>query len=183
MVQILKRDGSLVPFNKNKIIVAINKAFLEVDGTLYETDTATDIANEIGEYVAKRNGRGVKEVRQMLTNVMGIIFGNSNDVTLNDLTSIRALSSVPFGGRYRLIDFVLSSMVNSGIGKVGVSTKANYQSLMDHLGSGKPWDLSRKREGMTLLPPFESVADILIFALFPKKRIAILPLSFPKVIS
>ena len=67
MVQILKRDGSLVPFNKNKIIVAINKAFLEVDGTLYETDTATDIANEIGEYVAKRNGRvSVENIQDMV---------------------------------------------------------------------------------------------------------------------
>ena len=67
MVQILKRDGSLVPFNKNKIIVAINKAFLEVDGTLYETDTATDIATEIGEYVAKRNGRvSVENIQDMV---------------------------------------------------------------------------------------------------------------------
>ena len=67
MVQILKRDGSLVPFNKNKIIVAINKAFIEVDGTLYETDTATDIANEISEYVAKRNGRvSVENIQDMV---------------------------------------------------------------------------------------------------------------------
>lgn len=67
MVQILKRDGSLVPFNKNKIIVAINKAFLEVDGTLYETDTATDIANEISEYVAKRDGRvSVENIQDMV---------------------------------------------------------------------------------------------------------------------
>ena len=53
-----------------------------------------------------------------------------------------------------LVDFPLSNMVNSGINKVGVITEQNYQSLMDHLGSGKAWDLSRKREGLYLLPPF-----------------------------
>lgn len=69
------------------------------------------------------------------------------------------MGSVPFGGRYRLIDFPLSNMVNSGISKVGVITKSNYRSLMDHLGTGKPWDLSRKREGMFILPPFNSAED------------------------
>ncbi|MGN0447725.1 MAG: glucose-1-phosphate adenylyltransferase subunit GlgD [Acutalibacteraceae bacterium] len=87
-------------------------------------------------------------------NALGIIYSNAYDDILSELTSVRTMGSVPFAGRYRLIDFVLSSMVNSGIGKVGVSTKANYQSLMDHLGSGKPWDLSRKRDGITFLPPF-----------------------------
>ena len=88
------------------------------------------------------------------SNVLGIIYSNAYDSLLSELTSVRTMGSVPFAGRYRLIDFVLSSMVNSGIGKVGVSTKANYQSLMDHLGSGRPWDLSRKRGGITFLPPF-----------------------------
>ena len=88
------------------------------------------------------------------SNVLGIIYSNAYDSLISELTSVRTMGSVPFAGRYRLIDFVLSSMVNSGIGKVGVSTKANYQSLMDHLGSGKPWDLSRKRDGITFLPPF-----------------------------
>lgn len=87
-------------------------------------------------------------------NVLGIIYSNVYDDCLSELTSVRTMGSVPFAGRYRLIDFVLSSMVNSGIGKVGISTKANYQSLMDHIGSGKAWDLSRKRDGLTLLPPF-----------------------------
>lgn len=88
------------------------------------------------------------------SNVLGIIYSNAYDSLLSELTSVRTMGSVPFAGRYRLIDFVLSSMVNSNIGKIGVSTKANYQSLMDHLGSGKPWDLSRKRDGITFLPPF-----------------------------
>ena len=90
------------------------------------------------------------------SNVLGIVYSNVYDEYLSELTSVRTMGSVPFAGRYRLIDFVLSNMVNSGIGKVGVSTKANYQSLMDHLGSGKPWDLSRKRDGLTFLPPFNT---------------------------
>lgn len=91
-------------------------------------------------------------------NIVGIIFSNAYDECLPEITGLRTMGSVPFAGRYRLIDFALSNMVNAGIEKVGVITKANYQSLMDHLGTGKPWDLSRKSEGMFLLPPF-STAD------------------------
>lgn len=87
-------------------------------------------------------------------NVLGLLFSNMHDEALRELTGIRALGSVPFGGRYRLIDFPLSNMVNAGISKVGVITKSNYQSLMDHIGSGKSWDLSRKNEGLYFLPPF-----------------------------
>jgi glucose-1-phosphate adenylyltransferase len=77
-----------------------------------------------------------------------------HDDCIREITSLRTMGSVPFGGRYRMIDFPLSNMVNSNISKVGVITKSNYQSLMDHLGSGKAWDLSRKREGLFILPPF-----------------------------
>jgi len=87
-------------------------------------------------------------------NVLGILFSNSGDDALPELTALRTMGSVPFGCRYRLIDFPLSSMVGAGITKVGVITKGNYRSLMDHLGMGKAWDLSRKREGLVLLPPF-----------------------------
>ncbi len=87
-------------------------------------------------------------------NILGIIYSNKYDECLSEITALRTMGSVPFGGRYRLIDFALSNMVNSGIEKVGVVTKSNYQSLMDHLGTGKPWDLSRKTEGMFILPPF-----------------------------
>lgn len=93
------------------------------------------------------------------SSVLGIIFSNSYDENVSELTSVRTMGSVPFAGRYRLIDFILSDMVNCGISKVGISTKANYQSLMDHVGSGKPWDLSRKREGITLLPPFSLIGN------------------------
>lgn len=89
-------------------------------------------------------------------NIVGIIFSNAYDECLPELTGLRTMGSVPFAGRYRLIDFALSNMVNAGIEKVGVVTKANYRSLMDHLGTGKAWDLSRKTAGMFLLPPFST---------------------------
>ncbi|MBR2323918.1 MAG: glucose-1-phosphate adenylyltransferase subunit GlgD [Clostridia bacterium] len=85
---------------------------------------------------------------------LGLVFSNINDANIPELTSVRTMGSVPYGGRYRLIDFVLSNMVNSGISKIGVVTKNNYQSLMDHLGSGKEYDLARKEGGLMLLPPF-----------------------------
>lgn len=67
---------------------------------------------------------------------------------------MRTMASVPFGCRYRLIDFTLSNMVNSGITHVGVITHYNYQSLMDHIGSGKDWDLARRGGGVQILPPY-----------------------------
>ncbi len=84
----------------------------------------------------------------------GIIFSNVYDTSLGDLTMHRTVASLPFGGRYRLVDFVLSNMVNSNISSIGIITKYNYQSLMDHLGSGIEWDLSRKNASFYILPPF-----------------------------
>ena len=89
-------------------------------------------------------------------NVLGIIFSNAYDEVLPQLTALRTMGSVPFAGRYRLIDFQLSHMVNAGISQVGIITKSNYRSLMDHVGNGKPRELSRKRGGMTILPPFNT---------------------------
>jgi len=85
---------------------------------------------------------------------VGIIFSNIHDHNVPELARIRTLGSIPFGGRYRLIDFPLSNMVNSGIDTVGIITKSNYQSLMDHVGSGKDWDLARKDGGVIFLPPY-----------------------------
>ena len=90
---------------------------------------------------------------------MGIIFSYSDDDNLKELTEKRAIASVPFGGRYRVVDFVLSNLVNSGITNVGIITQSNYQSLLDHVGSGKEWDLSRKRDGLFILPPFARASD------------------------
>lgn len=86
--------------------------------------------------------------------VLGIIFSNMHDDRMGDLTMVRTTGSVPYGGRYRLVDFALSNMVNAGIRDVGMITKSNYHSLMDHVGSGREWDLARKIGGLTILPPF-----------------------------
>ena len=84
----------------------------------------------------------------------GIIFSNMHDNNIPELTRNRTMASVPFGCRYRLIDFALSNMVNSNISNVSVITHHNYQSLMDHIGSGKDWDLARRSGGIKILPPF-----------------------------
>lgn len=87
-------------------------------------------------------------------NLMGIIFANIYDSSLGQLTNKRTIASLPFGGRYRNIDFCLSSMSNSGISHVGVITKYNYQSLMNHIGSGQDWDLELGEGGLEFLTPF-----------------------------
>ncbi|MBE6719549.1 MAG: glucose-1-phosphate adenylyltransferase subunit GlgD [Ruminococcaceae bacterium] len=86
--------------------------------------------------------------------VLGLIFANIHEEALDSLTDMRTMGSVPFCSRYRLIDFPLSNMVDSQISNVGVVTNSNFNSLMDHVGTGKPWDLSRKTDGLYLLPPY-----------------------------
>lgn len=89
-----------------------------------------------------------------MNNVLGIIIAFDNDNDLRELTEHRTVSAVPFGCRYRIVDFILSSMVNAGITRVGIVMRDKYQSLIDHIGSAKDWDLSRKKGGITLLPPY-----------------------------
>ena len=86
--------------------------------------------------------------------VAGLIFSNIHNSSMPELTSVRTMASVPYGCRYRLVDFPLSNMVNSGITKIGIITHNNYQSLMDHIGTGKDWDLARRSGGIRILPPF-----------------------------
>lgn len=86
--------------------------------------------------------------------VQGIIFSNLHDKNIPELTLRRTMAAVPYAGRYRLIDFALSNMVNSGITSVSVITHYNYQSLMDHIGAGKDWDLARRSGGIKILPPY-----------------------------
>ena len=88
------------------------------------------------------------------TSALGIIFPNYYDSLVPELVNERLMGSVPFASRYRLIDFVLSSMVNSGINSVSVLVREKYHSLMDHLGSGREWDLVRKNGGLTIWPPY-----------------------------
>lgn len=91
--------------------------------------------------------------------ILGVIFANMHEDVVPELTRQRTMGSVMFGGRYRLIDFTLSNMANSGVDEVGVITKSNYQSLLDHLGSGREWDMARKNGGLHLLPPFSHVTS------------------------
>ena len=88
------------------------------------------------------------------TNVIGIIFPNSYDALIPELVSVRLMASIPFASRYRIIDFILSSMTHSGIDNISVVVNKNYHSLMDHLGSGREWDLVRKNGGLHIFPPF-----------------------------
>ncbi len=90
----------------------------------------------------------------MNSNAMGIIFPNSYDALVPDLTNDRLMASIPFAGRYRMIDFVLSGMVNAGIDNISIIVRENYLSLMDHLGSGRAWDLTRKKGGLNIVPPY-----------------------------
>lgn len=85
---------------------------------------------------------------------LGIIFPNSYDVLVPELVNVRLMASIPFASRYRIIDFILSGMTNSGIGNISVIVNKNYHSLMDHLGSGREWDLVRKNGGLHIFPPF-----------------------------
>lgn len=96
-----------------------------------------------------------------MASTVGVIFSSINEENVPELTKVRSMGSVPYGGRYRVVDFALSNMVNSGITTVGIITKSNYQSLMDHLGSGKYWDLARKEGGLILLPPYSSDSETL----------------------
>lgn len=87
-------------------------------------------------------------------NAAGIIFSNLHDNSIAELTRQRTMASIPFACRYRLIDFALSNMVNSGITNINVIAHYNYHSLMDHIGTGKDWDLARRTGGIKILPPY-----------------------------
>ncbi len=95
----------------------------------------------------------------MARSAVGVVFSNVQDKNVPELSALRAIASIPFAGRYRLIDFALSNLVNAGITTVGIVTKNNYQSLIDHIGSGKEWDLARKDGGIILLPPYSNESD------------------------
>ena len=89
----------------------------------------------------------------------GIIFSYEKRNNLRELGEIRSAASIPFGGRYRVVDFALSNLVNAGVTDVGIVLHGRYQSMLDHLGTGKVWDLSRKRGGLRVLPPFNYQKD------------------------
>lgn len=117
---------------------------------------------------------------------LGIIFPNSYDNQVPELVSERLMASIPFASRYRMIDFILSSMVNCGIDNVSVIVRKNYRSLMRHLGSGREWDLTRKNGGLNIVPPFaektvkvyngrvEALASILEFLKLQREKYVII---------
>lgn len=119
-------------------------------------------------------------------NALGILFPNSYDSLVPELVGERLMASIPFAGRYRLVDFILSSMVNCGIDNISVIVRKNYHSLMDHLGSGREWDLTRKNGGLHLVPPYseknvkvyngrvEAIASILDFLKGQKEKYVIM---------
>lgn len=119
-------------------------------------------------------------------NALGILFPNSYDSLVPELVGERLMASIPFASRYRLVDFILSSMVNCGIDNVSVIVRKNYHSLMDHLGSGREWDLTRKNGGLNLVPPFaektvkvyngriEALASILDFLKEQKEKYVVM---------
>ena len=102
-------------------------------------------------------------------NMTGIIFGYVHEEGLRELTGKRMMASIPFGCRYRVIDFTVSNMVNSGMNKIGIVTNEKYHSLMNHIGSGKAYGLARKREGLFLLPPFGWMLQLTLL-LLPSRR-------------
>ena len=119
-------------------------------------------------------------------NALGILFPNSYDSLVPDLVSERLMASIPFASRYRLVDFILSSMVNCGIDNISLIVRRNYHSLMDHLGSCREWDLTRKNGGLNLVPPFaektvsiyngrvEALASILDFLKEQKEKYVVM---------
>ena len=86
----------------------------------------------------------------------GIIFSNLNTTTSNYLTADRTVAAIPFGCRYRLVDFALSNMVNAEIANINIVTNYNYRSLMKHIGSGKDWDLARHGAGIRIASPYQN---------------------------
>ena len=119
-------------------------------------------------------------------NALGVIFANSYDNLVPELVAERTMASIPFAGRYRMIDFTLSNLANSGVDNVSIIVRKNYHSLMDHLGSGREWDLTRKNGGLNIVPPFaektvkvyngrvEALASILDFLRSQKEKYVIM---------
>ena len=92
----------------------------------------------------------------MAINAAGIIFSSLNNNTLSRLTSDRTVAAIPFACRYRLVDFCLSSMVNANISNINIVANYNYRSLMEHIGSGKDWDLARRSGGIHIISPYQT---------------------------
>ncbi len=91
----------------------------------------------------------------MAISAQGIIFSSINNNTLTSLTSDRTIAAIPFACRYRFVDFCISNLVNADISRINIVANYNYRSLKDHLGSGKDWDLARRKNGINIISPFQ----------------------------
>ena len=102
----------------------------------------------------------------MAISAAGIIFSSLNTNTLSRLTSDRSVAAIPFGCRYRLVDFCLSNMVNANISNINIVANYNYRSLLEHIGSGKDWDLARRERSINIISPFQTAtsSDVKIFS-------------------
>ena len=102
----------------------------------------------------------------MAISAVGIVFSNLNNNTLSRLTRDRTVAAIPFACRYRLVDFALSNLVNSNISNINLVANYNYRSLVEHIGSGKDWDLARRRGGIKLISPYQTPVnpDAKVFA-------------------
>jgi glucose-1-phosphate adenylyltransferase len=89
-------------------------------------------------------------------NILAMILAGGESPELGVLTALRSEAALPFGGKYRIIDFTLSNCVNSGLYNVAVLTQYEPRSLNEHIGAGRPWDLDRARGGVRLLQPYQS---------------------------
>lgn len=94
-----------------------------------------------------------------MNNAFAIVYAKQGDPQLRELVELRSVSALPFAGRYRMIDVILSNLTNSGVRSVGLITQRNYKSLIDHIGSGKEWNLSKKVGGLMILPPYDLAVD------------------------
>ena len=95
----------------------------------------------------------------MAISAAGIVFSNLNDNTLSRLTGDRTVAAIPFACRYRLIDFCLSNLVNANVSNIHVVANYNYRSLVEHIGSGKDWDLARRKDGVNVISPFQTATS------------------------
>ena len=92
----------------------------------------------------------------MAISAAGIIFSSLNNNTLSRLTSDRTVAAIPFACRYRLVDFCLSNLVNANISNIHIVANYNYRSLLEHIGSGKDWDLARRSGGINMISPYQT---------------------------
>ena len=92
----------------------------------------------------------------MALNAAGIIFSTLNENNLSRLTSDRAVAAIPFACRYRLVDFCISNLVNANVSNINIVANYNYRSLLEHIGSGKDWDLARREGGINIISPYQT---------------------------